>query len=110
MKYFGIKRPVACGVFHKSRYDDSHNFAPVDEEFSTLGETILKAIELGADTGVPASVTYDEQNSSDVDILASPNHDFFDIAEEFGEQVARATSNGEDVKQDETQPLNNAIE
>lgn len=54
------------------------------EEFSTLGDKILNSLEYGSNLDNSASVSFDDDNAEGVDILSSPNHDFFDIVEETG--------------------------
>lgn len=63
------------------------DFNPVGDEFTTLGDKILSAINYGSDLGNTVPVDYDEDDINGVDVLSSPNHDFFDIAEEFGEMI-----------------------
>lgn len=83
--YFGVCVSSVENTAPKS------TFQKTDSTFSTLGDKIMQAAKYGADLGAPVSVTYDEADSSDVDILSSPNHDFFDIAEEFGKMVDLTT-------------------
>lgn len=63
------------------------DFNPTADEFSTLGDKILSAVNYGSDLGNTVTVDYDEDDINGVDVLSSPNHDFFDIASEFGELV-----------------------
>lgn len=79
--YFGVKRLVYS--HHKS----NNPFNKDGSEFCTLGDKILKATKYGADIGSPVTVTGDAEDENGVDVLSSPNHDFFDIADEFGRLV-----------------------
>lgn len=83
MKYFNVKKPrrYSPSCVRRSSLDDTGG------EFETLGVKILRSFELGADLGAKIAVNYDDENSDDVDVLTSPNHDFFDIAEEFQQMV-----------------------
>lgn len=88
--YCGIKRPRL--IFQMSR-DTRAKCAEVfnrnGEEFETLGTKILKSLKNGANLGSPSLVAYDEAKTSGVDVTSSPNHDFFDVAEEFGQQIEK---------------------
>lgn len=82
MKYCNVQRPsrvasVSCASAHNIFNRD-------DEEFETLGSKILRAINQGADLGSPVPVSYDEDESAELDILADANHDLEDIQEIFG--------------------------
>lgn len=58
--------------------------------YESLGDRITKSLEIGADLGSPAVVNYAEFDDMDnVDVMSSPNHDMFDIAEQFGEKIAQ---------------------
>ena len=63
------------------------DFNPVGDDFQTLGSKILSAVQYGSDLVNSIPVTFDDEDSEDVDILSSPNHDFFDIAEVTGEMI-----------------------
>lgn len=57
-------------------------------KFETLGDKIISAAKYGSDIGNSVPVTFDDaDNKTAVDVLSSPNHDFFDIAETFGKMV-----------------------
>ena len=83
MKYCGIKRLGVVGW----PIDSANNFNPKDERYQSLGDKIRESVEYGADIGSPAVVQFDEEGNEMVDILTDPNHDFFDIAEEYGMKV-----------------------
>lgn len=85
MKYFGITRPKSLRSPRMSI--PLPTLCDTADEFETLGVKILRSLELGADLGAKIAVNYDDENSDDVDVLTSPNHDFFDIAEEFQRMV-----------------------
>lgn len=76
--YFGVSRQVAS---HR-RFNEPFN--KDGSTFETLGDKILKATKYGADIGSPVTVSGDADDENGVDVLSSPNHDFFDIADEFG--------------------------
>lgn len=61
-----------------------------------LGDKIVKAAKYGADLGVTVSVNFDENvvdggDAHEVDVLASPNMDFFDIVEQTGRMADAPT-------------------
>lgn len=85
MKYCGIERPLKMSV--RGRVSKFNERGVIAEK---LGDKILMAVEMGADLGSPASVKYDEVGQEGVDVMTSPNHDFFDIAENYGEQIAQS--------------------
>lgn len=83
--YFGIVvRPNSIG--NKSV---KNRFSKDDTLGTTLGDKIRSAQKYGANLGTSVPVSYDDPNDEvkGVDVLASPNHDLFDIAEEFGRLV-----------------------
>lgn len=84
--YLGISRPVMARIMSSSK----NHFNPSETPYVSLGDTIAKALQYGADVGSPAVVKYDPDDTSDVDILTSPDHDFHDIAE----TMATETSEG----------------
>ena len=96
MKYCGIDRmsaPLASA--------DARNFYnPNNEPYQSLGERIRSAVEYGSDLGSPAVVQYDSDDSDDVDVLTDPNHDIFDIAESFQQNLTPATPVAEGPKSD----------
>lgn len=86
-RYFGVKRNYAVGVRNDSAvsFADDSNLEPG----KLVGDRIIEAVNYGTDVGVSVSVSYDEEvvddtDNHEVDVLASPNHDFFDIAESTG--------------------------
>lgn len=83
MKYCGISKPLKMSV--GSRPSMFNRRGVIAE---SLGDKILKSIEMGADLGAPEPVKYDEQGQDGVDVMTDPNHDFFDIAEQYGEKIA----------------------
>lgn len=78
--YFGVRRCVC------SHNRSNEPFNKDGSTFETLGDKILKATKYGADLGSPVVVSGDSEETG-VDVISSPNHDFFDIAEEFGRLV-----------------------
>ena len=84
MKYCGMSRPANMVRAN----DDKNIFNPQNEPYNSLGDQILQAVHYGSDVGTPAVVQYDNPDTDEVDVLTDPNHDFFDIAEQYGEQVA----------------------
>lgn len=85
-RYCGIERmPSVTFESTPATYGES-------KDGSLLGDRILEAALYGADLGTVVPVSFDEDvaddsTAHDVDILASPNHDFFDIAESVGHMV-----------------------
>lgn len=84
MKYCGMSRPI--NTVRTNNVDNIFN--PKNEPYQSLGDQILNAVQYGSDVGTPAVVQYDDPDTDAVDVLTDPNHDFFDIAEQYGEQVA----------------------
>lgn len=84
MKYCGIKRRVGrlATTCAKNRFNKDN------EPYTSLGEKIRASLEYGSDVGSPVPVQYDPSDMEDVDVMTSPDHDFFDIAEEFGSKTA----------------------
>lgn len=85
MKYCGVEKPRLRGFVE--------NVNPFNERgisAESLGDKILKSVEFGADLGSPVPVKYDADGQDGVDVMTSPNHDFFDIAEHYGEQIAQS--------------------
>lgn len=82
MKYCGIKKtaPLSYAGFEVNPCNRK------GEPYQSLGSKIRSAIEYGSETGAPAVVQYDAPDTDEVDILTDPNHDFFDIAEEYSSQ------------------------
>lgn len=97
MKYCGIMRPL-----NVSRVVTTKNvFNANGEPYQSLGDKILSAIHYGSDVGTPAVVQYDKETTDQVDILTDPNHDFFDIAEQYGQEYvnpAPAPASGNEEK------------
>lgn len=82
-KYFGVK-------IHPSMTPNksSNRFNPkADAPARMLGDTIIESIRYGSSPSVTIPVTYDDEDADGVDIMCSPNKDFFDIAEEVGKVV-----------------------
>lgn len=83
MKYCGIKR-----IAPQMRDAEYRNFFnPNGDPYQSLGDRIKASMEYGADIGSPAVVQYDAEDTEEVDILTDPNHDFFDIAEHYQQNV-----------------------
>lgn len=95
MKYCGIERPNRSSALSAKSTEDAQGiFVKEPVIAKSLGQRIVEAIYTGADIGTSVPVTYDNPDDSpnrEVDVLSSPNHDFFDIAEHFGE-VSRTDS------------------
>lgn len=89
-RYCGVTRNLCESVenhTHISFADDSSI-----ENGKLVGDRIIEAVRYGTDVGVSVSVSFDEDVNDDaetheVDLMASPNHDFFDIAEKTGHMV-----------------------
>lgn len=78
----------------KSVIECKSDYGTTDEVFKTLGDKIVECSQYGADIGSSVKVDYDTsdvvdgaKDSHDVDIMSSPNVDFFDIYEESGHMV-----------------------
>lgn len=87
--YFGISRVVSDDVAVMAK----NNLVEDAEDGALLGDRILEALHYGSNLGVEVAPTFDEDVTDDsetheVDLLASPNHDFFDIAEATGHLVS----------------------
>lgn len=95
MKYCGIKRVprVACTL------PISNDLNPDNEPYESLGEKILASLEYGSDIGSPAVVQYDPSDTDDVDVLTDPNHDFFDIAEEYQTKIVPLAPKAENTEE-----------
>lgn len=78
-----MKRPINLTTASTT----TNIFNPNNEPFESLGDKILTAIHYGSDIGTPATVQYDKSDTDDVDVFTDPNHDFFDIAEEFKNRI-----------------------
>lgn len=100
MKYFGISRPSKP---RRSFVPGITSLCDTGDEFETLGVKILRSLELGADLGAKIAVNYDDETSDDVDVLTSPNHDFFDIAEEFQQMVDQTPPPQPSMEQQKTE-------
>lgn len=84
MKYLGVNK--ALNRSRAIRTDNPFNRKSLP--YKSLGAQIIEAVKYGSEIGAPAVVQYDEADSEAVDVLTSPDHDFFDIAEQFGQEVA----------------------
>lgn len=84
MKYCGIKR--RCGRLATT--SSSNKFNKDNAPYQSLGEKIRASLEYGSDVGSPVAVQYDPSDVEDIDVMTSPDHDFFDIAEEFGSKTS----------------------
>lgn len=98
MKYCGIKRVPNVSTPRTF----SNDFNPNNEPYESLGDKIKASLQYGSDIGSPAVVQYDPEDTEDVDVLTDPNHDFFDIAEEYQTKIvplapkANETADGEE--------------
>lgn len=91
MRYFNVERPDRTPEpIHQTDAECREVFVSQSSRGVLLGDKIRSALDKGADLGVRVSVSYDEKDAVDVDILSSPNHDFFDIADEVGRMVEQA--------------------
>lgn len=81
--YFGV-----C-IADSVSYDCTVNrFNPsADGPARKLGDVIVESIRYGSTPSVTIPVTFDDPDAEGVDIMASPNADFFDIAEHIGHAV-----------------------
>lgn len=103
MQYFGIKRNTASAP-HDASNANPFNDDPMDDVGCLLGSKIIECFVDGADLGVQVTPSYDEEvmddsTNHDVDLLSSPNHDFFDIAE-TGHLVEAMPSQPVETKED----------
>ena len=90
MSYFGIKRPKFPTLhFNESKTERATRFCKTGEIGYTLGDRIRLAREVGADIGVRVIPNFDNEGEKGVDIMASPNTDFFDVADAVGAQAAQ---------------------
>lgn len=95
MKYCGIKRKAANPTLTPM----SNKFNRNDEPYQALGDQIISSIEYGSEIGSPAVVQYDPSDTDEVDVMTSPDHDYFDIAEQFGGNVSPAPPADKDDKE-----------
>lgn len=78
------------GVTEHSRLNA---FNSKKEPFETIGDRLLLSFKYGADVGPTITPKYDSaDDNGNVDVLASPDHDFFDIAEQFGKLVPQQST------------------
>lgn len=83
--YCGIKRPNSNLMPSASSAEEMRSLMNgSDVEFATLGTQILRSLTTGVSPELAKRIGYDNEEVKGVDILCSPNHDFFDVAEEFG--------------------------
>lgn len=103
-RYFGVMRSFSNCVKNDCVIDFSD---PTNlEEGKLVGDRIIEAVQYGTDVGVSVSVSYDEDVKDDtdnheIDILASPNHDFFDIAEHTGHLMESYSASQENESNEE---------
>lgn len=82
--YCGIKKPRFCCIpSAPTPKECSDRFTKFDKEFQTIGAQIIESFATGVTPAMSAQIGYDKKDTPGVDVLSSPNHDFFDIAEEF---------------------------
>lgn len=89
-RYCGVIRNLCESVENHTNISFADDTAL--EPGKLVGDRILEAVRYGTDVGVSVSVSFDEDvkddaDSHEVDLMASPNHDFFDIAERTGRMV-----------------------
>lgn len=80
--YCGIKRVKTSRC--KRSNSNTNVFNPKNEPYVSLGDQIVAALEYDSQLGSPAVVQYDNDTADGVDVLTSPDHDFNEIAEQFG--------------------------
>lgn len=103
--YCGVKRP---------RYNLMPSAPSAEEqrslmnesgvEFATLGTQILRSLTTGVSPELAKHIGYDSEDVKGVDVMCSPNHDFFDVAEEFG-KLAETDGNAPNPKEGEQTAL-----
>lgn len=83
--YCGIKRPAYNLMASASSTDEMRTLMNgSDVEFATLGSQIIRSLTTGVSPEMAKHIGYDSEDVKGVDVMCSPNHDFFDVAEEFG--------------------------
>lgn len=87
--YFGVK---IASPSNSKRVVNRFN-PKSDAPARMLGDTIVESIRYGSTPSVTIPVTFDEDDAEGVDIMSSPNKDFFDIAEEVGKVVDLTSPN-----------------
>lgn len=83
--YCGVKRPKYNLMPSAPSADEMRSLMNgSDVEFATLGTQILRSLTTGVSPELAKHIGYDSEDVKGVDVMCSPNHDFFDVAEEFG--------------------------
>lgn len=83
--YCGIKRPAYNLMPSAPSADEMRTLMnDSDVEFATLGSQIIRSLTTGVSPELAKHIGYDSEDVQGVDVMCSPNHDFFDVAEEFG--------------------------
>lgn len=112
------RKPHSKDVICNSSRVKSHSFNPMNpksisgDDYLTIGERSLMALERGVDIGATIVPEYDSDSDSfEMDINCDWHHDAFDIAEKFGrmnvdssrvsEQLGETNSAGETNKSNE---------
>lgn len=86
--YCGVARPGYNLLPSSDNREECRNiFNPLDAPARTIGEQFLESMHNGVSPDVARDIGYDSEDKVGVDILTSPNHDFFDIAEQVGKLV-----------------------
>lgn len=99
MKYCGIQRPMRRASGDVVAANPMHSSEP----YKSLGDQILTALKYGSDLGSPVPVDYDQDDDDSVDLLCSPNHDHFDIAEMADVAPEQATRVGSSKTEEKTE-------
>ena len=83
--YCGIKRPKYNLMPSAPSAEEMRSLMNgSDVEFATLGTQILRSLTTGVSPELAKHIGYDSEDVKGVDVMCSPNHDFFDVAAEFG--------------------------
>ena len=100
--YCGVKRPSYNLMPSAPSADEMRSLMnESDVEFATLGTQILRSLSTGVSPELAKHIGYDSEDVKGVDVMCSPNHDFFDVAEEFG-KLAETDGNAPVSKSDNT--------
>lgn len=103
--YCGVSRPHrVSSTIYSTFVERTKRFSKAKNPFETIGDRLLLSFRYGADVGPTITPKYDTSaDNGNVDVLCSPDHDFFDIAEQFGKLapqqsvVLRSTEESNDI-------------
>lgn len=92
-RYCGVIRPRRiCSTIYSTFDERLKRFSKAKNAFETIGDRLLLSFKYGADVGPTITPKFDTMDDNgNVDVMASPDHDFFDIAEQFGKLVPEQT-------------------